>query len=100
MSLKYLLFRILGALPLLFGVSLILFAVLHLAPGSPLDIYTDNPAVTPEALERIRISLGLDQPLHIQYLSWIKSFAIGDWAIRFARAVRLFKKRLTGYLPR
>ncbi len=87
MSLKYLLLRILGTIPLLLGVSLILFAVLHLAPGSPLDIYTDNPAVTREALERIRVSLGLDQPLHIQYFSWIKSFALGDWgySIRTSR---------------
>lgn len=87
MSFRYLLLRVLGAVPLLFGVSLILFAVLHLAPGSPLDIYTENPAVTPEALERIRVALGLDQPLHVQYLSWVRSFALGDWgySIRTSR---------------
>ena len=87
MSFRYLLLRVLGAVPLLFGVSLILFAVLHLAPGSPLDIYTENPAVTPEALERIRVALGLDQPLHVQYFSWVRSFALGDWgySIRTSR---------------
>lgn len=79
MSFKYLVTRVLSAIPLLFGVSLILFAVLHLAPGSPLDIYLGNPAVTPEALENIRVSLGLDKPLPQQYLAWIKSFLQGNW---------------------
>lgn len=79
MSFQYLLQRILGAFPLLIGVSLILFAVLHLAPGSPLDIYAENPAVTPEALENIRVSLGLDRPLPEQYVRWVAAFLRGDW---------------------
>ena len=79
MSFKYLMRRVLGAIPLLFGVSLILFAVLHLAPGSPLDLYANNPAVTPEALENIRVSLGLDRPLPEQYVRWFGSFLRGDW---------------------
>ncbi|CAN5858286.1 hypothetical protein BH24DEI2_BH24DEI2_10820 [soil metagenome] len=79
MSFQYLLQRILGAVPLLVGVSLILFAVLHLAPGSPLDIYAENPAVTPEALENIRVSLGLDRPLPEQYVRWVAAFLRGDW---------------------
>lgn len=79
MSLQYLMRRILSAIPLLVGVSLILFAVLHLAPGSPLDMYTENPAVTPEALENIRVSLGLDRPLPEQYIRWVGAFFRGDW---------------------
>ena len=79
MSVQYLLRRVLSAIPLLVGVSLILFAVLHLAPGSPLDVYAENPAVTPEALENIRVSLGLDRPLPEQYVRWVGAFLRGDW---------------------
>ena len=79
MSVQYLLRRVLSAVPLLIGVSLILFAVLHLAPGSPLDVYAENPAVTPEALENIRVSLGLDRPLPEQYVRWVGAFLRGDW---------------------
>ena len=79
MSVQYLLRRVLSAVPLLMGVSLILFAVLHLAPGSPLDVYAENPAVTPEALENIRVSLGLDRPLPEQYIRWVGAFMRGDW---------------------
>lgn len=79
MSFKYLVQRLLGAIPLLIGVSLIIFAVLHLAPGSPLDVYAENPAVTPEALENIRRNLGLDRPLPEQYVRWFSSFFRGDW---------------------
>lgn len=79
MSFQYVIRRVLSAIPLLVGVSLILFAVLHLAPGSPLDVYAENPAVTPEALENIRVSLGLDRPLPEQYVRWFSSFFRGNW---------------------
>ncbi|UQN08967.1 ABC transporter permease (plasmid) [Deinococcus sp. QL22] len=78
-------------LPLLLGVSLILFGVLHLAPGTPLDVYADNPSVSPEALEQMRLALGLDQPAHIQYFHWIRGFLTGEWgySIRTGQPVTL-----------
>jgi peptide/nickel transport system permease protein len=78
-SFRYLLGRVLGAVPLLIGVSIVIFAILHLAPGDPLDIYAENPAVTREALENIRVSLGLDKPLPEQYVRWFTSFLQGNW---------------------
>ena len=62
MNAGHILRRLLGAIPLLFGISLILFAVIHLAPGGPLDVYADNPSVSPEALEEIKQAYGLDRP--------------------------------------
>lgn len=79
MSFRYVLNRILSAVPLLVGVSIIIFAILHLAPGDPLDVYADNPAVTREALDNIRVSLGLDKPLPEQYVRWFTSFLQGNW---------------------
>lgn len=79
MNVSFLIKRIAGMVPLLLGVSLILFGVLHLAPGTPLDVYADNPSVSPEALEQMRLALGLDQPAYIQYFTWIRGFLTGEW---------------------
>lgn len=89
MNALHVLKRLLGAVPLLLGVSLLLFGVLHLAPGGPLDVYADNPSVSPEALAQMRAAFGLDQPLPVQYASWVTAFFEGQWgfSIRTARPV-------------
>ncbi len=73
---SYLLKRILWAIPLLLGVSTIVFIVLHLAPGDPTSLYI-NPYIDPEIRESIRHNLGLDRPLHVQYFRWLGSFLTG-----------------------
>ena len=75
----YLIRRVLSSIPLLLGISIILYGVLHLAPGGPIDVYADNPSVTPEALENLKRELGLDQPVPIQYLRWLGALAQGEW---------------------
>ena len=79
MSLGFIVRRLLGAIPLLFGISLILFSIVHLAPGGPLDVYADNPSVSPEALQQIAARYGLDQPVPMQYVLWLKAMVTGDW---------------------
>ena len=79
MNLAYLTRRTLATIPLFLGVSIILFFVLHLAPGGPADVYADNPSVTPAALENLKRELGLDQPLPVQYLRWVGAFVRGEW---------------------
>lgn len=81
--------RLLGIIPLMLGISLVLFLVIHLAPGGPLDVYADNPSVTPAALKRIEIAYGLDRPWPEQYLKWLRAMATGDWgySIRTGRPV-------------
>jgi peptide/nickel transport system permease protein len=88
-SFAYILRRILGAIPLLLGISLILFTIVHLAPGGPLDVYADNPSVSPEALEQIARAYGLNEPVPTQYVLWLKSMIVGDWgySIRTGRPV-------------
>ncbi|PZA07496.1 ABC transporter permease [Meiothermus sp. Pnk-1] len=83
--------RLLSSIPLLLGVSILLYAVLHLAPGGPLDVYADNPSVSPEALKNLERELGLDQPVPIQYLHWLKALVQGEWgySIRSGRPVTL-----------
>lgn len=65
--------------PLVLLVSVLVFALLHAAPGGPLSVYLENPGVRPEDIERLRRALGLDQPLLTQYLRWLGAFARGDW---------------------
>ncbi len=71
------------AVPLLLFVSVGVFALLHAAPGGPLAIYLENPNVRPADLERLRVSLGLDQPLPVQYLAWVRGVLTGDWGFSF-----------------
>ena len=75
--------RLLQSVPLLIGVSIIGFALMHLAPGGPLAVYTLNPTITNQDIERIRIVLGLDQPVHIQYFKWAAGRATGNWGNTF-----------------
>ena len=69
--------RLLLAVPVLFGVSVLVFAVLHLAPGDPAAIMLGAQA-TKEDVERLHRDLGLDEPLATQYVRWISRVAHGD----------------------
>lgn len=80
---QYILKRLMQALPLLIGVSIIGFAMMHLAPGGPLAVYTLNPTITAQDIERIKHVFGLDQPLHIQYLKWAWGIFTGNWGTTF-----------------
>jgi peptide/nickel transport system permease protein len=76
--------RALQALPLLLVISVLVFLLIHAAPGGPLAIYLSNPNVRPEDIERLRRALGLDRPLWQQYWSWLGAFAQGDWGYSFS----------------
>src|SRR3984885_9537152 len=75
--LGYLLRRVLAAVPVMGVVALFVFLLLRLTPGDPAAILAGDNA-TPEQLERIRISLGLNQPLYAQFFPWIGSLLHGD----------------------
>ena len=76
--------RLAQAVPLLLVISLLVFVLIHTAPGGPLAIYLSNPNVRPEDIERLRRALGLDRPLWQQYWSWLVAFAQGDWGYSFS----------------
>lgn len=81
--LKFILRRFLQAIPLIVGVSIIAFGLMHLAPGGPLAVYTLNPTIQAQDIERLKVALGLDQPLHIQYLKWAYGMFTGTWGNTF-----------------
>ena len=74
---RYLARRLLLLVPVLVGVSIVIFGVLHLSPGDPAEIMLGSQA-TKEDLVRLRESLGLNEPLPIQYVHWIGHVVRGD----------------------
>lgn len=73
---RYLVRRILQAIPTLFGITVISFAIIHLAPGDPIQIFTFGiPDLTAADIARLRHQYGLDQPIYIQYLNWLLQVA-------------------------
>ncbi len=91
--LKYIIRRLIGIVPLLFGITLITFMVIHLAPGKPTDLETQfNPKVSMEARQRIAHLYGLDKPLHAQYVDWLKRFSRFDFGVSFVDSRPVIKK--------
>jgi peptide/nickel transport system permease protein len=76
--------RFAQAVPLLFIISILVFALIHAAPGGPLSLYLDNPNVRPEDIARLRRAMGLDRPLGVQYVTWLAAFVRGDWGYSYA----------------
>lgn len=73
----YIMRRILIAIPVLLGVTIINFIIMKMAPGNPVDMLI-SPQIPPEALEAKRIELGLNAPAYIQYWNWLKMLLQGD----------------------
>ncbi|MGP1373498.1 MAG: ABC transporter permease [Almyronema sp.] len=80
---RYLLQRLLIALPTLIAISLIIFTILAIAPSNPLGDLASNPAITAEVRENIRRTLGLDQPIHLRYVKWAWAFLQGNMGYSF-----------------
>jgi len=80
---KYILIRILSTIPVLIGASIILFCIMQLAPGGPEMVFINPEDFESVQIDLIRHRLGLDQPLHIQYLKWLSSALRGEMGISF-----------------
>jgi len=86
---KYLVRRILILVPVLFGISLVLFTILALAPGDPFEELATNPNVPAEVRVNLRAKFGLDDPLPIRYARWLASMLRGDWGFSFVSRVNV-----------
>lgn len=87
-------------LPLLVGITIICFAVMHLAPGSPTDMETQmNPRVSAEMRERLRAMYDLDKPLPVQYLLWVKKLLRLDLGTSFSPDHRPVAEKILERLP-
>lgn len=97
---RYLFKRVLLLVPLLFGITLITFSVIHLAPGEPVEMQMAmNPKVGKEARERLVKFYGLDKPLHEQYLSWVGKIVRLDLGRSFSSDNRPVADKIRERLP-
>jgi peptide/nickel transport system permease protein len=77
---KYVIKKLLGLIPTLIGITLVSFFVIHLAPGKPTNVETSmNPKVSYEVRLRLEKLYGLDKPIHVQYVEWLKRFVRFDF---------------------
>lgn len=98
--LRYLAKRLLMMFPLLLGITLISFVVIHLAPGEPTDMQTDlNPEASVELKERLRAQYGLDEPLLVQYGKWLGRLARLDFGTSFSQDRRPVMEKIVERLP-
>jgi peptide/nickel transport system permease protein len=94
---RYIIRRVVTAIPTLIAISMVIFAILALAPGDPLSDLALNPSVPPEVRQRIRENLGLEDPIPVRYTKWATSLFSGDFGYSFrtrAPVIDLIKQRL------
>jgi peptide/nickel transport system permease protein len=95
--LRYLVRRLLLAVPSLLGISIVLFGVLALAPGDPFSDLASDPSIPPSVAAALRAKFGLDDPIYWRYLHWFWAMLQGDWGFSFASRVdvsTLIRQRL------
>ena len=96
----YLIKRILFMIPLLLGITIICFFVMHLAPGKPTDLQIQmNPKASTEMKERLMSMYELDKPIHVQYWSWLKKIGRGDLGTSFSSDHRPVSDKIRERLP-
>ncbi len=86
---RYLIRRLLIAVPSLLGISVVLFTILALAPGDPFGELATNPAIPPSVQAALRTKFGLDDPIPIRYLHWLSAMLQGDWGFSFVSRVNV-----------
>src|SRR2546425_9374786 len=75
--------------PVLAGISLVLFTILALAPGDPFEELAANPNVPREVAQALRHQYGLDDPVAVRYVRWFSAMLKGDWGFSFVSRVNV-----------
>jgi peptide/nickel transport system permease protein len=96
----YIIKKLAQMVPMLVGITLISFVVIHLAPGDPTDLQTEmNPEAGAELEERLRAEYGLDDPVLVQYANWLKRLVHLDFGRSFSQDRRPVWDKITERLP-
>ncbi|MFQ5345957.1 MAG: ABC transporter permease [Mariprofundus sp.] len=96
----YLIKRLAGMIPLLFGITIISFGMMHLAPGEPSVVGQEfNPKVSAQDIERLRSYYGLDKPLYEQYWNWLGRLAVLDFGQSFSADGRSVLDKIAERIP-
>jgi len=87
-------------IPLLFGITIISFGMMHLAPGEPVVVGQEfNPKVSAQDIERLRAYYGLDKPLYEQYLNWLNRLVVLDFGKSFSADGRDVIDKISERIP-
>ena len=93
--LRYCLHRLLIGLGMLLALTILIFVLLQLTPGDPIDAYIDpNVAMSKEAMDALRAQLGLDKPLPVQYLAWLSQAVQGN----LGHSLQRFNETVSGLI--
>ena len=98
---RYILRRLLIAIPTIIVISFVVYAILALAPTDPLSQFGADPRVPPEVRANIRHALGLDDPWPLRYVKWVTALARGDFGVSFmshSSVMDLIQQRLPNTL--
>jgi len=79
----YVVRRLILIIPTFFLISVIIFVLIHLAPGDPVRAMFAGRPVSPEIVDRARKDLGIDQPIHVQYVIWVGRLLKGDFGYSY-----------------
>ena len=90
--------RLLQMIPLLLGITFLVFALINLIPGSPIQAFEFNPRARPEDIARIRENLGLNEPWPTRYFYWLSDAVRGDFGYSLINATSV-TDRIAGVLP-
>ncbi len=98
--LNYLLRRLLVLIPTFFGITVVCFLVINLAPGEPTALQSDlNPDITKEAIDNMKQHYGLDKPLTVRYVLWLKNLAKLDFGNSISADERPVWEKIKERLP-
>lgn len=98
--LRYIAARLAGMIPLLFGITLICFFVIHLAPGDPAQFLASmNPKFSETAYQKFEKMYGLDKPLPEQYIIWLKRVAVLDFGESFSQDGKTVTTKILERMP-
>ncbi|WP_025026365.1 ABC transporter permease [Caldalkalibacillus mannanilyticus] len=81
---SYIIRRILMAIPLLLGISILTFAIMHIAPGGPVELLID-PSISAADTEKMMEKYGLNDPIPVQYVKWMGTILQGDFGTSYIR---------------
>jgi peptide/nickel transport system permease protein len=83
----YIIRRVLSLIPMLLAISLLVFTIIHLAPGDPTAFFVSEAEFNPEQQAKIAARFGLDKPIYVQYLIWLKNALQGEFGRSFSYGV-------------
>src|SRR5215510_7551222 len=86
--------RLVQAIPILIGVSLVVFGLVHIVPGNPIDLLMP-PEASPEVIAQMKAAFGFDKPLYVQYLLWLARAVRGDFGLSVFNATPVWGQLMT-----